>query len=72
MGVKKLDTGISAKRQQIEQTFVLKGIGMLWLGFRLAELPTPSSSLTPQTPKLASAKTLPSNYGQTVAGGTTL
>ena len=29
----KLDIGIAAKRQQMEQNFVLRGIGKSWVGF---------------------------------------
>ena len=40
-GGSKLDIGIAAKRQQIEQNFVLRGIGKSWVGFRLAQVATP-------------------------------
>ena len=37
----KLDIGIAAKRWQIEQHFVLRGIGKSLVGFRMAQLPAP-------------------------------
>ena len=40
IGGSKLDIGIAAKRRQIEQNFVLRGIGKSWVGFRLAQLTT--------------------------------
>ena len=37
----KVAIGIPVKQRQIEQKFVLRCIGMSWMGFRLAQLPTP-------------------------------
>ena len=38
VGGSKLNMGIAAKRQQIEQNFVLRGIGKSWVGFRLVRI----------------------------------
>ena len=40
-GGSKLTIGIAAKRKQIEHNFVLRDIGKSWVGFQLAQLPTP-------------------------------
>ena len=51
-----LDIGIAVKRQQIEQNFVLRGIGKSWVGF-----------FDWYNSNWGFAKTPPSNYGQTAA-----
>ena len=43
-----LDIGIAAKREQIEQNFVLRRIWKSWLGFRLVRILTRYHSLNPQ------------------------
>ena len=40
IGGSKLDIGMVAKRRQMEQTFVLTGIGKSWVGFRLVQIST--------------------------------
>ena len=73
IGESKLDIGIAVKGWQIEQNFVLPGIGKSWVGFRLAQLPTPYlSPNSPNPPNWGSSKTIASNYSQTIADGATL
>ena len=63
------DIGIPAKRRQIEQNVVLRGIGKSWAGILLVLIQSPNTSVIP---KIGDLKTPPSNYGQTAADGTTL
>ena len=41
IGGSTLEIGIADKRRQIEQHFLLTGIGKSWVGFRLVPIPTP-------------------------------
>ena len=63
------DIGFSAKRRQIEQIFVLRYWEVVWVGFRLAQIPTANTLLTA---KFRDLKSPLKKYGQTAADGVTL
>ena len=51
-----IDIGIPAKQWQIEQNFVVRGIGKLWVGFRYVQIPTPNTPLTPKIEDLKNSQ----------------
>ena len=68
IGWSQLGIEIAAKRRQIEQNFVLTGIGKSWVGFRLVHIQSSQPANAPPNTKILNLKT-PLNYGETVADG---